>query len=217
VRWQGFIQTGMTINSAPGKRSDNKGAKRLACWILLTCVPGQASAEDHLRSSVPKRIRVKGGLSQGNDYLGRSTSQTLPDPISRTSSQAHAPCNSSHSRYGLRGGAQSARRNLSGKFAVRGQPSLRRILVDCIRQFARQSGEQLLLGQPRLSRERVQYIGPNRLLQLGRGQGLVRSRSYPGLCSIAVTTLLETVDKLGEPAAEDSTGGATGETAPELL
>jgi hypothetical protein len=32
-----------------------------------------------------------------------------------------------------------------------------------------------------------------------------------------VATLLETVDKLGEAAAEESTGGATAETAPELL
>jgi hypothetical protein len=107
--------------------------------------------------------------------------------------------------------------SLSGKFTLRGQPSLWRILVDGIRQFARKSSEKFLLGQPCLPRQRIQDVGSDRLLQLDRGDGLVRSRSYPGFGGFAVAILFETVDKLREPATEDPTGCATGEITTELL
>ena len=92
-----------------------------------------------------------------------------------------------------------------------------RIPVDCIWQFTRKSSEKLLLRQPCLPRERVQYIGSDRLLQLDRGDGLVRSRSYPGFGGFAVAILLESIDKLRKPATEDPTGCATGEIMAELL
>jgi hypothetical protein len=92
-----------------------------------------------------------------------------------------------------------------------------RILVDGIRQFARKSSEKFLLGQPCLPRQGIQNVGSDRLLQLDRGDGLVRSRSYPGFGGLTLAILFETVDKLREPATEDPTGCATGEITAELL
>src|SRR5438309_10683922 len=72
-------------------------------------------------------------------------------------------------------------------------------------------------GTPCLPRQRVQNIGSDRLLQLDRSDGLIRSRSYPGFGGFAVAILFETADKLREPATEDPTGWATGEITAELL
>ena len=114
-------------------------------------------------------------------------------------------------------GFSCLRRDLSGKFAFRGQPSLWRIFVHGIRQFARKSSEKFLLGQPGLPRQRIQNVGSDRPLQLDRGDGLVWSRSYPRFGGFAVAILLESIDKLREAATEDPTGGATGEITAELL
>jgi hypothetical protein len=79
----------------------------------------------------------------------------------------------------------------------RREPPLRRILIDCIREFAAQSREQLFARQAGLFRQGVQHLRANRLLKLGRRARFVGARFDPGLRGFSLAALLEAVEKIG--------------------
>jgi hypothetical protein len=93
---------------------------------------------------------------------------------------------------------------------------LRRVLIDCIREFAAQSREQLFSRQAGLFRQGVQHLRANRLLKLGRRARFVGTRLDPGLRGFALAALLEAVDEFAEPTTKDPAGTGTTETAAQL-
>ena len=93
---------------------------------------------------------------------------------------------------------------------------MRRVLIDCIGEFAAEPREQIVSRQAGLFRQGVQHIRANRLLKLGRRQLFVGTRFDPGLRGFALATLLEAVDDFAEPTTKDPASTGTTETAAQL-
>jgi hypothetical protein len=102
------------------------------------------------------------------------------------------------------------------EFRFRREPPLRRVLIDCIREFAAEPREQIFSRQTGLFRQGIQHIRAYRLLKLGRRQLFVGTRFDPGLRGFALATLLEAVDDFAEPATKNPAGTGTTETAAQL-
>ena len=62
----------------------------------------------------------------------------------------------------------------------------------------------------------VSNTSGDRLLELGRRARFVRSRFDPGLRGLRLAALLEALNELAEPTAQNSTGTGTAETAAQL-
>src|SRR5262245_33284544 len=97
------------------------------------------------------------------------------------------------------------------------EPTLRRIFINGVWKFARQSGKQFVSRQARLLRQRLQNFRSNSLLDLSRCYRFVGPCAYTGLGLIALTALLETIHKFTEPATQDAAGSGTAETAAQLV
>ncbi len=91
-----------------------------------------------------------------------------------------------------------------------GKATVRRILINRRRKFARQSRQEFFLGQTGLLLERGQYILSDGLLELGGGKFFVRSFAYPGLCGISLAVLFEPLEQFAKPAAQQASDAAAG-------
>ena len=98
------------------------------------------------------------------------------------------------------------------EFRFRREPPLRRVLIDCIREFAAEPREQLLSRQAGLFRQRFQHLRANRLLKLGRCQLFVGAGFDPGVRGFALATLLKAVNEFAEPTTKDPAGTGTTDT-----
>src|SRR6478735_1491452 len=91
-----------------------------------------------------------------------------------------------------------------------GKATVRCILINRRRKFARQSRQEFFLGQTGLLLERGQYILSDGLLELGGGKFFVRSFAYPGLCGISLAVLFEPLEQFAKPAAQQASDAAAG-------
>src|SRR6185503_11841586 len=108
-------------------------------------------------------------------------------------------------RRGTRGSHQAP------SLLLRGQPSVRRQLVDCVRQLSSQPRQQLLAREPGVLGKRVQHIGTDRLLELARLDGLIGSRADPGIGGVPLAVLPEAIDQLTKAAAQNTACTCTAE------
>jgi len=102
------------------------------------------------------------------------------------------------------------------KVRFRREPALRRVFIDCVREFAGQPREQLFSRQSCLFRQGVQHLRPDRLLKLGRRDRFIGARFNPRLGGFALTALRKAVQELTESAVQDPSGTGTGETPAQL-
>src|SRR4030081_1207037 len=73
-----------------------------------------------------------------------------------------------------------------GKFLSIRDAAVGGVFIDRGRQFARQPGEEFVLGQTGLFFQRSQNIGPDGLLHFRRRNLFIRAVIDPGLCRVAV-------------------------------
>ena len=90
---------------------------------------------------------------------------------------------------------------------------MRRQLVDCVWQFAREPRQQLILREAGLLLQRGEHVRADRLLQLVRAQRLVGARSDPRVGGLAMAGLLEAVDQVTEAAAQHAARGGAADAA----
>ena len=108
-------------------------------------------------------------------------------------------------------------RQADGIGSGRRQSSVGRVAVDRVGKLARQAGEQLLPRQPGLLRQRVERVGADRALQLGRRHRPVRTVPDPGIGGLGLSALLETVDQLAEAAAQNAARARAAQIIAELF
>ena len=89
---------------------------------------------------------------------------------------------------------------------------MRRVLIDCIGEFAAEPREQIVPRQAGLFRQGVQHIRANRLLKLGRRQLFVGTRFLPRIPRFCSATLPKSGrNDFAEPATKNPAGTGTTE------
>src|SRR4051812_32564223 len=96
-----------------------------------------------------------------------------------------------------------------------GQPSIRRQLVDELRQVLAQGRQYLIARHPGLARNRVEIFVPDRLREIVGRDRLVRAVAYPGLRRVAVAVLLHVADEVAQAAAQNAARSPAGEESAE--
>jgi len=94
------------------------------------------------------------------------------------------------------------------------QPSIRRKLIDQVRQMLAQPGKQVFPSQAGLLAERVERIAPECICQVVGRDFLILSGIDPGLRDSTVSTVLEFFNEFAEATAQHaSSRGAAEQTA----
>src|SRR5947209_12583866 len=88
-------------------------------------------------------------------------------------------------------------------------------MVDHLGQVPAQPRQQFLARQSALRGNRVDLIGAQRLGEIIGCNLLVRAGTDPGIGDLAMAVLLELLDQVTEAAAQDASGRAAGEQAPQ--
>src|SRR5829696_7870186 len=101
------------------------------------------------------------------------------------------------------------------KIVVSGDPAVRRVLVHRVGKLPRQTGQKLVTRQPGLLLQRRQHVRTDRLLELARRDLLVGAGPHPAVRQVSPAALLEAIDKVAEPAAEQAPGAGSAEAAQE--
>src|SRR3954454_15442673 len=93
------------------------------------------------------------------------------------------------------------------------QPSVRRQMVDHLRQILAEAREQLVTRQAALGGQALDLVGAERIGEIAWSDRLVLALADPGIGSIAMTAVLKLVEEIAEPAAEHAAGRAAREQA----
>src|SRR5690348_7883569 len=95
------------------------------------------------------------------------------------------------------------------------QPSVRRQVVDHLRQILAEAVEQFVARQAALGGQTLDLVGAEGARKVAGRDRLVLALADPGICSVAVAALLELVEEVAEAAAQHGSGRAAREQATE--
>src|SRR3954453_19586689 len=95
------------------------------------------------------------------------------------------------------------------------QPSVRRQMVDHLRQILAEAGEQFVARQPALGGQAFDLVGAERIGEIAGRDRLVLALADPGIRGLAVAALLELVQEIATPAAQHAPGRPAREQAAE--
>src|ERR1700722_5102572 len=95
----------------------------------------------------------------------------------------------------------------------RGHLTARGQVIDDLRQVLAEPFEELVAGKAELRGQRADLVGTERRAEILRGDGVVLAGADPGFGNLAVTAVLELLEQVVEPAAQDRSGSAAGEQA----
>jgi hypothetical protein len=90
---------------------------------------------------------------------------------------------------------------------------VRREAIDRLWQFSAEPLYKLVPRHPDLAGKRIERVVARGFFNIARRNGLVRPIADPRLCRTAEAILLEALEQLAEPAADDVPSGAAGECA----
>src|SRR6185369_4601462 len=93
-------------------------------------------------------------------------------------------------------------------FLLSRKPTVRRELIDQVRQMLTKSFEQFVGAQAGLPGESIERFAPEGFFQIGWCNLVVRSAIDPGLCYSALPTILQIVDQTAETAAQHAACGS---------
>src|SRR3954447_7177115 len=88
------------------------------------------------------------------------------------------------------------------------QPSVRRQMIDHLRQILAETREQLVTRQAALGGQALDLVGAERIGEIAWGDRLVLALANPGIGSVGMSALLELGEEIADPAAEHAAGRA---------
>src|SRR4051794_36093423 len=93
------------------------------------------------------------------------------------------------------------------------QPSVRRQMIDHLRQILAEAGEQLVTRQAALGGQALDLVGAERIGEIAWCDRLVPPFAAPVFGGVAMPPLLERFEEIADPAAEHGAGRAAREQA----
>src|SRR6185437_15635104 len=163
--------------------------------LLITCGPASVSAT----------------------VLAAAASARVTENLILVLAESHDDASGVHSPERGAGGVLGRKKRLerARNFLVRRHPSIRRQVIDHLRQILAETLKQIVLRHAGMRRQRPDLIGTKSICQIVRSDRLVRPGADPGRGDVSLTCLLELLEQVVETSAQHGSGGTAGQQAAE--